>query len=68
MFKLWLTTPTVLALIKYCSYCQFSEKLSEYTVWPTFSGLSGPDRASNRQTQDPSTTLKASQIKTRVII
>ena len=30
--------------------------------------VSGPDRASNRQTQAPSTTLNASQIRTRVII
>src|SRR5438876_12422389 len=49
-------TATVLALKRSCSYCQFSEKLSEYPVWITFLGLSGPERASNRQTQAPSTT------------
>jgi hypothetical protein len=49
-------------------YCRFSEKLSEYPVWITFSGLPGPERASKRQTDAPTMTLNASQIRTRVIL
>jgi hypothetical protein len=50
------------------SYCRFSEKLSEYPVWITLSGLPGPERASKRQTDAPTMTLNASQIRTRVIL
>src|SRR5215467_12684789 len=44
------------------------EKLSEYPVWITFSGLPGPEIASTRQTQAPTTTLNASQIRRSVIV
>jgi hypothetical protein len=50
------------------AYCRFSEKLSEYPVWITFSGLLGPERASNRQIDAPTMKLNASQIRTRVIL
>jgi hypothetical protein len=49
-------------------YCRFSEKLSEYPVWITLSGLPGPERASKRQTDAPTMTLSASQIRPRVIL
>jgi hypothetical protein len=50
------------------AYCRFSEKLFEYPVWITFSGLLGPERASNRHIDVPTMKLNASQIRTRVIL
>jgi len=43
------------------------EKLSEYPVWITFSGVPGPEMVTTRQTQAATTTLNASQIRRSVI-
>jgi len=43
------------------------EKLSEYPVWITFSGVPGPEMVTTRQTQAATATLNASQIRRSVI-
>jgi hypothetical protein len=50
-----------------CDYGCRDRGISEHPVWITFSGLPGPERTSTRQTQAPSTTLSANQIRMRVI-